>query len=132
MATLTLYSLLCHYILTSLANTHAIDWCRGSYASILYPNAYLQSQRISEFLDTIGTDEVLRDFYSQYLPLVTSPGKLVNFAIDSRGLPNSVHFPMTAISAHNGKIAKRGSFDLRDTTGNRDTSILQILPRERC
>jgi hypothetical protein len=38
----TIYSMICFYVLSTLANTYAIDWWEGSYASILYPNAKLE------------------------------------------------------------------------------------------
>jgi hypothetical protein len=46
----TLKAMICYYILCSASNCHANDWWDGNYARILYPNANLTSQRISEFL----------------------------------------------------------------------------------
>jgi hypothetical protein len=99
----TVYSMLFYYILCSTANCHANDWWEGSYARILYPNANLTSQRISEFLSAIGNERTYRSFFKEYLKLITG-GKNngVNILIDSSGLPNSIHFPLTAISNHNG------------------------------
>ena len=78
----------------------------GNYANILYPQANLKSQRISEFLASCGSDEVYRSFFKMYYPYISgghSGGE--NILIDSTGLPNSIHFPLTAISSHNGKIS---------------------------
>jgi hypothetical protein len=101
----TLYAMLSYYILCSTANCYAGDWWEGSYARILYPKANLVSQRISDFLADIGEEGRLRAFFSQYVRYVakgTSQG--TNVLIDSTGLPNSIRFPLTAISNHNGEI----------------------------
>lgn len=45
----TLKAMLLYYILCSTANCHAASWWEGSYARILFPNADLRSQRISDF-----------------------------------------------------------------------------------
>ena len=58
----TLYTMIHYYVLCRLANCHAKDWWEGNYASILYPNAELESQRISNFLAEIGDEEKLHDF----------------------------------------------------------------------
>ncbi|MDR3185781.1 MAG: transposase [Christensenellaceae bacterium] len=101
----TLYAMLCYYILCNLSNCHANDWWEGSYARILFPNANLTSQRISEFLLDIGAEEALRGFFGRYLAIIGATKSFTNILIDSTGLPNNVHFPMTAISNHNGEIS---------------------------
>jgi hypothetical protein len=86
---------------------YAGDWWEGSYANILYPKANLTSQRISDFLADIGDEGCFRGFFSKYMPYL---GKQVsqgaNILIDSTGLPNSIRFPLTAISNHNGEISQ--------------------------
>lgn len=94
-----------HYILSNTANCHAQDWWEGNYVSQLYPQANFSSQRISDFLVSIGNEGSQRDFFSAYLPLVSGKDSGgTNTLIDSSGLPNSIHFPLTAISNHNGEI----------------------------
>lgn len=101
----TLYAMLSYYILCSMANCHAGDWWEGSYASILYPNASLSSQRISDFLTAIGDEYSQREFFHAYFRLLERTGENPDhILIDSTGLPNSIHFPLTAISNHNGEI----------------------------
>ncbi|WP_135358332.1 hypothetical protein [Lactimicrobium massiliense] len=101
----TLYTMIHYYILCRLANCHAKDWWEGNYASILYPNAELENQRISDFLAEIGDEEKLRRFFKAYVKYVLkSAGNFNHILNDSTGLPNSVHFPLTAISNHNGDI----------------------------
>jgi len=101
----TLNAMVAYYALNSLANCYAQDWWEGSYARILYPMANLTSQRVSDFLAAIGDEYSQREFFKEYLPLLEGWGaKTGNVLIDSTGLPNSIHFPLTAISNHNGDI----------------------------
>lgn len=102
----TFSSLVCFYILNHLGLCHAQDWFENSAASILYPDADLRSQRISEQLAALGEEELWRKFFKQYfLYLKTIPGDETKVLIDSTGLPNSIHFPLTGVSNHNGKIS---------------------------
>jgi transposase len=94
-----------YYILYNTANCHANEWWTGSYASILYPNANLTSQRISDFLADIGEEEPIRKFFNQYLSILRCTKSVSNILIDSTGLPNSIRFPLTAVSNHNGEIS---------------------------
>lgn len=104
----TLYAMVCFYILCSAANCHANDWWEGSYTRLLFPSANLTSQRISDFLAAIGEEVSLRGFFREYLSYVAgdhTAGESGNIIIDSTGLPNSIRFPLTAISNHNGEIS---------------------------
>ncbi|MCL2816271.1 MAG: transposase [Oscillospiraceae bacterium] len=102
----TLRAMLCYYILCSMSNRYAQDWWEGSYARILYPEASLSSQRVSEFLAAIGDEYSQREFFREYFSLLEKSGNQTeNILIDSTGLPNSIHFPLTAISNHNGEIS---------------------------
>jgi hypothetical protein len=101
----TVSAMLSYYILCSMSNCYAQDWWEGSYARILYPNASLSSQRISDFLAAIGDEYSQREFFRAYFRLLEkSASRTENILIDSTGLPNSIHFPLTAISNHNGEI----------------------------
>ncbi|MDR2199779.1 MAG: transposase [Deltaproteobacteria bacterium] len=93
-----------YYILCATSNCHANDWWEGNYARIMYPKADLTSQRISDFLIDIGEEGALRRFFKAYLPTLSGSKDSFNILIDSTGIPNSFHFPLTAISNHNGKI----------------------------
>jgi hypothetical protein len=102
----TLYAMLSYYILCTTAMCHAGDWWEGSYARILYHKANLTSQRISDFLADIGEEQSLRGFFSEYISyLGEKVSNGTNILIDSTGLPNSIRFPLTAISNHNGEIS---------------------------
>jgi hypothetical protein len=103
----TLYAMIHYYIICSTANCHANDWYEGNYARILYPNANLTSQRISDFLTAIGDEYSQREFFKEYFKwLDQSDADLENVLIDSTGLVNSIQFPLTAVTNHNGQISE--------------------------
>ena len=102
----TLNAMIAYYALCSMANCHAQDWWEGSYARILYPEANLSSQRISDFLAAIGDEYSQRGFFGEYINLLERSGMDTgNVLIDSSGSPNSIHFPLTAIRNHNGEVS---------------------------
>ena len=102
----TVRAMVMFYVLCSMANCHAEEWYDGSYARILYPNANLSSQRLSDMLSSIGEEYSYREFFACYFrDVVGKRDGGEDILIDSTGLPNSIHFPLTAISNHNGKIS---------------------------
>lgn len=116
----TLHALLCYYVTSPEPNSHAAFWYSVSYARILYPNAAMASQRISEALAEIGLEENRRRFYHKYIEYVTgcrmddtkgSFGMAPDgregggVLIDSTGLPNCARMPLTAVSSHNGIVS---------------------------
>jgi len=115
----TVSAMVQYYVLCNLANCHAGDWWDGNYARILYPDANLSSQRISDMLLFIGDEGTYRDFFKEYRKLLARKDEGANILIDSTGLPNSIHFPLTAISNHNGKISNemRLIYVLQQETG---------------
>lgn len=75
----TLYSLLFYRILADKkAYCYAQTWWAGNYAGILFPYARLHSQRISEFLAALGSEEVQRHFFEDYLASIYCPGNIVD------------------------------------------------------
>lgn len=103
----TLYAMITYYVVTSHANIHAQTWYEGSFAKVLYPRADLTSQRISDFLKSIGRHANLMTFFQTHMnwikeTICDDPAII----IDSTGLPNSIHMPLTAISTHNGKVER--------------------------
>ena len=102
----TFYAMISYYAICSLANCHAQSWWEGSYARILYPKANLTSQRICDFLASIGEESSQRTFFHEYFKLFDHTGvSMENILIDSTGFPNSIHFPLTAVSNHNEVIS---------------------------
>lgn len=112
----TLHALLAFYILTSFANCHAEDWWELTYAKYLYPKAQMASQRISEALADIGSEDAKRGFFREYFRFLnkcpgfnkakSSQGVDDGILIDSSGLPNAIHFPLTAVNNHNGVVSE--------------------------
>ena len=111
----TIRALLAYYILTSHANCHAEDWWELTYAKYLYPDAQLASQRISEALADLGSEEAKRNFFKEYFLFLDryeaadndeEEGIEDGILIDSSGLPNSIRFPLTAVNNHNGMISE--------------------------
>ena len=105
----SLGALLLYYILQKRSNLHAATWYEGSFARILYPKANLTSQRISDLLESIGKEDNMRAFFNAYLAILNAKDDVrdnANILIDSTGLPNSIHFPLTAVSNHNGVISE--------------------------
>ena len=94
-----------YYVLCSRANCHAETWYEGSYARMLYPQANVTGQKISEMLGFIGNEWSYRGFFREYAKLLKRKNEGEDILIDSTGLPNSIHFPLTAVSNHNGKIS---------------------------
>lgn len=62
----TLHTLVFYYLLSQQPNSHAADWYALNYTKILFPKAAVSSQRISEFLAEIGTEDSKRMFFSAY------------------------------------------------------------------
>jgi hypothetical protein len=98
-------ALLLFYVLCNTANYNAAEWLSGNYASVLYPKANLESQRISDMLSSIGEEGSFRAFFLEYTKLLAHREGGEDILIDSTGLPNSIHFPLTAVSSHNGQIS---------------------------
>lgn len=116
----TLHAMLLFYMLSGLANCDAIHWYEGSFASQLYPKANLTSQRLSDFLASIGTPEKQMAFQKAYINYVMEHySQDKNILIDSSGLPNSIHFPLTERNVHNGKVSNeiRLIFVIQKSTG---------------
>lgn len=98
----TLMSLVCFKLQTSAAFKYANSWQSGNYSNILYKKANMASQRISEFLDRIGKEELNRLFFNTYLTIVTDG--TVSTLIDSTGIPNQINFDLKAWSKHSGTL----------------------------
>lgn len=116
----TLHAMLLFYTLSGLANCNAIHWYNGSIAQLLYPKANLTSQRISDFLASIGAPEKRMAYQKAYLEYVINHYDAdKNILIDSSGLPNGIHMPYTHRNVHNGRISNevRLIFVVQKSTG---------------
>ena len=105
----TLWAMLMFYLLSPMNNNHAADWYEGNVARIFYPGANLSSQRVSDFLAAVGDENLWRGFFSEYFKILrgsfSGQARPEQILIDSTGLPNGIHFPLTAISSHNGELS---------------------------
>ena len=101
----TLYAMLFFYTLESEANAHAKSWYNQNYAKYLFPKANISSQRVSDFLRSIGTPEVRRAFLLAHIKyLLESTDEELCVLIDSTGLPNKCDIPITRVSVHEGEV----------------------------
>jgi hypothetical protein len=102
----TLLSLVAFKLLDHSASSYAREWWEGSYASRIYPNAVLQSQRISEFFSELGQEANLRRFFEAYHKFLEAKGcSSASVIVDSTGLPNDIGIPITAVNNHGGVIS---------------------------
>jgi hypothetical protein len=88
-----------------LANKFALNRFNFSYAKLLYPDANLSSQRISEILHLLGSDKAWTQFYVPHLQYISELNPEHAILIDSTGIPNNIKINLTQISNHNGKIS---------------------------
>ena len=86
----TLVALIFYKIIIGEAHKDAEVWYEGSYAIILFPNARLESQRVSEMLFELGKESVQRKFFGR--EIADTPGEVV---VDSTGMENDIEIPLT-------------------------------------
>jgi hypothetical protein len=98
----TLLSLLFHRVLGDGIAYYAEDWWEGSYARLLFPDAKLKSQRVSEFLAKLGDEAVQRKFFGNYLPFACNGGLKEGIIIDGTAMPNDIQFPLSAVHTERG------------------------------
>ena len=102
----TLYSMVMFYVLTDISCMHCNTWYDGNFVKILYPNADLHSQRISEFLSFLGKEEIRQKFFKSHIDWIKE--KISDdpaIVIDSTGLPNDIQIELTNVSNHNNIIS---------------------------
>ena len=87
------------------ASKNAEIWHQGNYSKILFPNATLESQRISELLVKLGNENVQRKFFKRYIKEVAEvSGDIV---IDSTGMENEIDIPLTEYSGRTGDMGNK-------------------------
>ena len=101
-----LNALLHYYLLSPNADSHSNVWFDKNFAKYLYPEANLYSQRISEFYETIGKDDVQRiSFLEKHIEYVLkSTDDECCIIIDSTGCQNACDVPITRVSRHENDI----------------------------
>ena len=83
---------------------HAEIWYEGNAAKMIFPNAAMSTQSISDFLSFIGKEKLQQSFFKGYISSVC--GDKSSLIIDSTGLPNQINMPITDWGYHNGCIEK--------------------------
>ncbi|MDR1164738.1 MAG: transposase [Deltaproteobacteria bacterium] len=101
----TLKSLLGFKLLETKSNHFAADWYQKSYARVLYPEAIVDSPRISELLSILGSDYSHTKFFEQYLGTILKDKSIaqqvkIPVIIDSVGIQNDITTYLTALSNH--------------------------------
>jgi hypothetical protein len=101
----TLCCLIFFRILCNKSYTYVYEWWFDTYLKYIFPNAKLHSQRISEFLENIGSENNFSIFFDSYINYLKILNPKFNILIDSTGLSNSINIPLTAINNHGGAIS---------------------------
>ncbi len=103
----TLFALIFYRLLTHKgASCHAKVWYEGNYAYLAFPRANLTGRNINRILNKLGTEEVQRRFFREYMSLLYGESGTVGILVDSTGVPNATKMDITQISNHNGEISR--------------------------
>jgi hypothetical protein len=100
----TVLTMLFYRVLCGGASRYALTHWEGSYTRLLFPQASVESQRVSEFYKRIGDESYHRDFFKAYISHI-KPEVGSGVLVDSTGLPNDIRIPITAVNNHNGVIS---------------------------
>ncbi len=110
------------YILSSLNNSYSADWLQCNIGSLLFPKASLSGTKVRSLLKYIGDlnrKQLFLISYLEWLRKYSTEDKAESILIDSTGLPDSVHFDLTAISNHDEEINEEARliYVVQQTTG---------------
>jgi transposase len=108
-------SLVCYQLASGSAMYNFTDWVEGNIISKLFPNCMgATSQRISKLLNDLGSEEVQRKFFKQYISSFFKDKHGV--LIDSTSLPSSINSSLSAFGySADGVTQKVGCLMLVDT-----------------
>ena len=103
----TINAMLQFYLLDNEPNSAAFDWFKTSYASFIYPNANLHKQRISEFLERIGSQTNKDIFIEKHIEFIMQiyGAENIEAVIDTSGYPTKSKTYLTRESNHNNKVS---------------------------
>jgi len=104
----TLLALLNYRICHGSAMRFAQSWFEGNYTRILYKQASISSQRISDFFEYLSDENLQRKFFSEYIPSFCNPKQ--GIIIDGTSLQNQIHMPLTAWGRSGEEIDKQIRF----------------------
>jgi hypothetical protein len=86
----TILSLIFFKISTNNAYCYALDWWESSYCRILFPQANLHSQSISELFIKIGAEKYYKAFLDKFINFIKQLCDKTHILIDSAGLSNDI------------------------------------------
>lgn len=113
----TIIALIFYRLLTNKgANCYAKIWYEGNYSYLAFPKANLTSQNISKVLKMLGSEEIQRHFFDEYLSCIYGDDSATGILVDSTGVPNATKMDITQISNHNGDI-------------NREVRLIYVIDR---
>jgi hypothetical protein len=98
-------TMLAYKLLDSEAYQYAHEWQQSSLIKFIYPDVSIKSQRVSKFLELIGSEYCFRKLLKAYLNYISKISIKHPILIDSTGLPNDIKFDLTAVNNHNGVIS---------------------------
>jgi transposase len=103
-----LLALVCYRLCYPSAMMYLQTWYEGNIARFLLKNLDVSSQRITDFLVSIGDESIQREFFRNYIMTFTKPQEGV--IIDTTALPNQIHFPFNVWGYHDEVIDKQIRF----------------------
>ncbi len=98
-------ALVLFYVLCPLASCYAEQWYDAGIARLLYPQARLASERISELLAAVGTGDSVQNYLEKQASWVLghlNPDS--HILVGGTALENSIDIPLSAPGVHNGKV----------------------------
>jgi len=113
-----LLALICYRLCNPGAMRYAEIWYGGNIAKLLFKGNDLSSQRISEFLKSIGEEGYQREFFKDYISGFIKARQ--GIIIDTTALPNQIHCPLTVWGYEDEGIEKQIKFLF---VIDRDTSL---------
>ena len=122
----SLLALLAYKLCYGSAMVYANKWLDGNYAKILYKNANINSQRISDLFKEIGDENLQRNFFKEYISKY-APSKS-GIIIDVTSLPNQIHIPLSTWGLHGEEIDKQIRFLLVIDKDTHNPLFFRILP----
>ena len=108
------------------AMMYAEEWLYGNYARILYPEANLASQRISDFLKILGNEKLQKYFFEKYLSKFSHSQN--GIIIDGTSLPNQIHMPISAWGLNGEEIDKQIRFLLAVDKESSEPLYFRVIP----
>ena len=100
--------LICYRLCMQSAMYNAPTWLEANIVKMLHKDIDLSSQNISRILSTLGSEDLQRQFFEQYLKIAGSSGKSI--IIDATSLPNQINTGFNAWGYSDSHIEKQFRF----------------------